>query len=226
MAQQAQRLNDVRRHVLRGVVDHLTEVAERYLVGQPLRVIFIEGAPTAVLGLHRQQPAPSPRQRPLPALFVRQPRARQRHQDLGRVIRIRVEIILELERPAAGLHAPYLHLPVAAAQDLLAQQPAARPHQRRVVRRQARVQEPDHRQRRVPHRRKAGLRVEDTLVLHREGALEPLQPPAHHRIVQRVAPQFKGDERIHPRRLYAAPRSVRLLMRNDPALRRAVGRPS
>ncbi len=54
-------------------------------------------------------------------------------------------------------------------------------------------------------------------VLHHE-ALQPLQAAAHHRVIERVAPEVERHQRVHPRRLDAPPRAVGLLAAHDPRL--------
>ena len=127
------------RHILRRVIENLAEIAEGYLGHQPLRVVLIERAPAAVPGLHPQKPAPAPLQGPLLAPAVRQPGPGQADDHLSRVVRIRIEIVLELEGPASRFDALDLDLPISPGQHLLPQQPAAGLRHSRVVRRQARI---------------------------------------------------------------------------------------
>ena len=55
------------------------------------------------------------------------------------------------------------------------------------------------------------------VVFDRE-AVQALDPRPHARVLERVALQSQGDQRVHPGRLDAAPRAVRLLTLHDPAL--------
>ena len=87
-------------------------------------------------------------------------------------------------------------------------------------RREARVEEREHRQRGVPDRRLTGLETASGIVLDRE-AVETGESLHDHRVVEPVAERVQRDDRPHPRRLDPAPRAVRLLPLDDPALGRA-----
>ena len=52
----AQHLEDVCGDVSAGLVDHLTEVAERDVAAKLAHVVGVEGPPTAVLALHPDRP--------------------------------------------------------------------------------------------------------------------------------------------------------------------------
>ena len=89
------------------------------------------------------------------------------------------------------------------------EQPPAGPHERRIVGRHAGVG-----QRRPPPGRcptpatgtpPAGGRRRSWTV----NRSRPARPAPHHRVVERVAEQVQGDQRVHPRRLDAAPASRR-----------------
>jgi hypothetical protein len=75
-----------------------------------------------------------------------------------------------------------------------------------------------HGERGVPHGRDARLHRERVFGLERERRQQPFDAARHHRMVVRVAERLQRDERVHPRRLDAAPRAVALLMVDDPAL--------
>src|SRR5206468_12899155 len=62
LAYQRESLHSMRRHVFRGRVDYLAEVAEGDLVDYPPRVVFVERSPAAVGRLHSPQPVHAPLQ--------------------------------------------------------------------------------------------------------------------------------------------------------------------
>ena len=69
-----------------------------------------------LLGLHAEQPLQAALQRRPLRRSSGTSRAGQRTHHLGRVVGIGVEVVGELERPAAGGRVRLLHLPVAAGQ--------------------------------------------------------------------------------------------------------------
>ena len=95
-------------------VDHRAEVAERDLGDPVLRVVGVEGTPAAVSRLHARHPVERAADR-----RVADPELAQRERDHSRVVDVRVEVVLELERPAAGLELRAPHRPVALDGDLL-----------------------------------------------------------------------------------------------------------
>ena len=135
--------------------------------------------------------------------------AAQGEHDLGGVVDVGVVVVGELERPAARLELGPAHRPVARHQDLLAQQPVGGRDERGIVGRHAGVGQRDRRQRRVPHRRLAGLDPASPVV---DGeAVEPVEAGAHHGMLERIAAQMQGDQRVDPGRLDPAPAAVGLL---------------
>ena len=123
---------------------------------QLARVVDVERAPAAALALHPERPreaAVGGRARGRVAVG----RAPQREHDDGRVVDVGVVVVRELEREAAGRDVRPPHGPVAADLHLAAGEPARAALDRLVVRREARVEQRDQRERRVPHRRLARL---------------------------------------------------------------------
>ena len=180
--------------------------------------------------LHRQRPAQARCDRATLGRVVGQRDAVQRHQHHRRVIDVGIDIVVELEGPAAGGRVGVLHLPVAAAEDLLLQHPFARPDERGMVRGEPGVLQRDRGQAGVPDGRQAGLgpqharRVGAGLagerLLAREVA-EARQPLLHDGMVERIAQGAQGQQRVDPGRLDAGPGAVGLLAVEQPALGRA-----
>ena len=132
------------------------------------------------------------------------------------------------ESPAPRRQSRPAHLPVARPPDLLGEQPAGRPGERGVAGRQPGVGQRDDREHGVPHRRLAGFEPSHRPVRGVLGDGEPFQPgePAlDHRMIQPIAQQVQGDQRVDPGRLDTSPAAVPLLPRDDPLSAPAQGRP-
>ena len=149
--------------------------------------------------------------------------AAQREHDDGRVVDVGVVVVRELEREAAGGELGPAYRPVALDSNLLGGEPVGAADDRRVLRREACVEERDHGQRRVPDGRLAGLDAPPVLVVDREG-VEPGERARDHRVVELVAERAQRDDRPDPRRLDPAPGAVALLPLDDPALGRPQAR--
>ncbi len=222
LAEDGQHLHHVRGDVGGGRVDHLAEVAERQPVGEGAGVVGVEGAPRAVLRPHAHRPAGGPPHGRLEAVGVGVPDPFEGEDDLGGVVHVGVDVVVELEGPAARGQVGPAHGPVAGAQDLLVQQPVGGLHQRRVVGGHAGVGEGGHGQAGVPHRGLAGLDHADggavRAVLVPDGeTVQRLQARAQHRVAEVVAEEVEGDDRVHGGGLDAAPAAVVLLTLDDPA---------
>src|SRR5688572_1594540 len=115
-------------HVRRGRVDDGAEIHERQLVEPGSVVVLVEGPPAAVRALQPRQPAAG-------AGYGRAAGTRllQSHGDDGRVVDVRVEIVVVLERPAARLDARRPNGPVAARPNLLGDEPVRRSLERRLL---------------------------------------------------------------------------------------------
>src|SRR6266566_6297710 len=115
-----QRLQRVGADVCTRLVRDLAEVAERQLVEPVSFVVDVEGAPTAAARLHPGGPRKA-------ALDGASPEAEtaQRKCDDGRVVDVRVEVVLELERPAPRSKVGLTDRPVPGNRHLLADQPIA-----------------------------------------------------------------------------------------------------
>ena len=83
---------------------------------------------------------------------VADPELSQRKHDHGGVVDVRIEIVVELERPAARREVRTADRPVTGDGDFLPQQPVAGSPQARVVGRHAGRTECQHRERGVPDR--------------------------------------------------------------------------
>ena len=143
----------------------------------------------------------------------------QREHDLGGVVDVGVDVVGELEGPAGRVEIGSLHRPVAAHADLFGEHPADAARDGRVVDRHARVEQRDDGEAGVPDRRLAGLEPADAAVrcvFVDEEAVQALDRRRDHRVVQRVAQQVQGEDRVDPRRLDAAPAAVGLLAGDDP----------
>ncbi len=199
-----------------GRIDDLAEVAKGQRPAQRPGVVDVEGAPTSVRALHPQHPlGPAVDRHPARVrLGMTHPAQRQRHH--GGVVDVRVVVVGELEGPAPGGQLGAAQGPVTRAQHLLGQQPVCGPHQRRILGRHAGVEQRDHGQRGVPHRRLARLEPTGSILLDDE-PLDPLQAPAHDRMLERVPLQVQSHERVHPRWLDTSPGAVGLLTAHYPA---------
>src|SRR4051812_5182714 len=207
----SQRLDGVRGHVRARLVGDLAEVAERQLVEPERLVVGVEGAPAPASRLHPGRPGE-------PALdgLVAAVAAPQRERDDGGVVDVGIEVVLELEGPAAGREVGPAHRPVALDRDLLGKQPVGCANERRVLRAEAGVAEREDGERRVPDRRLAGLGAQPVALVDRE-ALPALDGLAQGLVLEAVAESDEHQDRPDPRRLDPAPRAVGLLMLPDPA---------
>src|ERR671933_545158 len=116
----------VRGHVRAGLVRDLAEVAERDAVEPELVVVDVEGAPAAARGLHADDPVEAALHR----LFAAIERP-ERERDDGGVVDVRVEVVLELEGPAAGRQVGPAYGPIALDRHLFLEEPIPRGAQRR-----------------------------------------------------------------------------------------------
>ncbi len=125
-AEQAERLEHVRRDVGRRRVERLAEIAERNLRDDRPVVVFVERRPAAAARLRIASVQPSARSIvSADALPVDElPRqARQDDQRDGGVVDVGVVTVGALERPAARFDALDLLRPVAGKTDFVAQHP-------------------------------------------------------------------------------------------------------
>ena len=152
--------------------------------------------------------------------------AAQREHDDGRVVDVRVVVVRELEREAAGLELRAAHGPVALHADLAAGEPL------RAARRRSRA----------PGSKPASSSAMTASAVSHTGdwhassrrpassSIVKLSSPASARtitgMVEPVAERVQRDDRPDPRRLDPAPRAVRLLPLDDPALGRAQRAPA
>ena len=199
-------------HVGRGRVGDRAEVAEGDLV-EPLRVVVgVEGAPAAVGGLHAGHPAAG-------ALDGGPPVAEllEGERDDRRVVDVRIEVVVVLEGPAAGLDPRPPDCPVPALADLLGDEPVCRLLERRLLRRHVGGAEGKQREAGVPDRRLARLGAQPVSLLDHE-TIPARKPAAHVGRLEPVAAARERDQRPDPGRLDPAPRAVELLAIDDPPL--------
>ena len=207
-----ERLEGVRAHVLRWRVDDRTEVAEGELVEPRARVVGVERPPAAVLGLHAGDPGQSALHRILPELELA-----EREADDRRVVDVRVEVVLELEGPAAGGEAGSPHGPVAGDGHLLAEQPLAGPRELRVIGGHVAGAKREDCEGRVPYGRLARLGSQPVSLLDEEAA-PALDGSAEARVVEVPPERGEHEDRPDPRWLDAAPAAVGLLPIAHPLL--------
>src|SRR5262249_18826470 len=163
----------------------LAEVAKRQLV-EPVRlVVDVERAPAAAARLHPGGPCETAVDG-----VLAEAEAPERERDDRRVVDVRVEVVLKLERPAPGWEIRLANRPVPAAVPLLVDEPLARPAQGGVTRRHACVEQRDDRKRCVPDRRLAGLWPQTVALVDGEAL------PAIHRGPERLVlePVAQGCE--------------------------------
>ena len=98
MAKLGQEGNAARRDIRGRRIKQRAVIGERDVVQEVMIVVGIEGAPAAIAALHADDPLPRPFHRVgMGGVAV----AVQQHGDNGRVVDIRIVVIVVLERPAA-----------------------------------------------------------------------------------------------------------------------------
>src|SRR5215831_6797983 len=209
----SKRLERVRGDVGGRLVRDLAEVAERELVEPERLVVDVEGTPAAASRLHPRRPG-----QPALDALVSAVAAAQRERDDDGVVHVGVEVVVELEGPAAGREVRPAHGPVALDRDLLVDQPVGGLDQRRVFGAEAGVPEREHGEAGVPYRRLAGLGTKAIALVDRE-ALPALDRAAEDLVLEAVSQRGEHEDRPDPGRLDPAPGAVRLLVLPDPALR-------
>ena len=194
------------------LVGDLAEVAERELVEPERLVVRVEGAPAAAARLHPGRPREAAVDGVAPAVA-----AAQGERDHCGVVDVGIEIVLELEGPAAGRELGAAHGPVAAHGDLLVLEPLGRAHERGVLGAETRVAQRQHGEAGVPDRRLAGLGPEAAALVDDE-PFPALDRSAQGLVLEAVAERDQHQDRPDPWRLDPAPRAVRLLVGPHPAL--------
>jgi hypothetical protein len=146
----------------------------------------------------------------------------QPEDHFRRVVHVGVEVVVELEGPAAGSEPRALDRPVSTDTDLLAHHPVDGPSDPWVGAGSAGVAERDEGQGGVPHRGLARLEASNRSVWSWLLDGEPGPPgktPRHDRVVDGPAQGVQRHEGVDPRRLDPTPRAVLLLPFDDPLLR-------
>ena len=201
-----------------GRVQHLAEIAESEGRQVAVIVVLVKRRPAAVLVLHPGNPLQGPGDGLAAAsvLGAGQPAQTQCQNHLGGIVNVGVIVVVELKGPAAGLHLPGLHLPVAAHQDLLVHQPTRGRFQHRVGGRDAAFRQRLHHQAGIPYRRNAALYRPHIALLDAE-AVQPAEPFRHGRVVIVKPAHAQRNQAVHPGGLDAGPAAVVLLMLQYPA---------
>ena len=176
--------------VLRGRVEERPVVGERDVVEEEPLLVGVERRPAAVLALHAEEPAEPALDRPGAA--GRRPGARSGASaisDHRGVVEVRVEGVVVLERPAAGLRAcGRLTCQSPGSSDLAVQQPVrgadAAPGGRRG---RPTLEQRVDRERGVPHGRHARLARGSASRLLDAERLDLLELPGDQRVVVGVA---------------------------------------
>ena len=149
----------------------------------------------------------------------------QSQQHLRGIIGVRVELVIELEIPAARLRIPYLHRPIALVPHFLGEHPVSRLQQPRIRARNSRLAQRIDRIRGVPHRRHAGLHAEGWLQIIRNPfllnaqLLKLIHRPNGLRIIHGVAQAAQRKNRIEHGRINGAQAVTHLQAFQDPLLR-------
>ena len=205
-------------------VRHLAEIAERETGAGAAGVVDVEGGPPAVAALHAFHPAHRPCDGGVDPGGVGMLDAPERQHDLCGVVHVGVVRVGELERPPAGFEPRPAHRPVAGHPHLVPEQEVGRPNEGRIVGRDPGVGERDDRDA-VSHTgdwHASRRRPRSSSITNPS---RPARPARDHRVIERVAAQREGEERVDPRRLDPAPRAVGFLAVEDPALGGRQGRP-
>ncbi len=201
-ADPVERLERAPGDVLAARVDHGVVVRERDERQHLVVAVAVEGGPAAVAVLHRELPGHAALDRPLPAplvALVGKTHGGQRRQHFRRVVGIGIELVLVLEVPAAGGRLRDPPLPVPGHADFAVEQPARRAQQARIVFRDARLPQRDHRERRVPDRGEAGLQANRLFLLDLQ-LLQLFDLALHRRVIGRVAAAAQREDRVDDRR--------------------------
>ena len=217
ITQAAQHFNDMGGNIGAGRIQHFPEIGKGQFRQIFAVVILVKGGPTAVFALQGQQPSHAAANGGLPSRFLGggQPGLGQSDNNLGPVIHIRVQVVVELERPAAGLGLGGAHLPIAGRVHLPRQQPTGGAAQARILGGNARFQQGLLRQAGIPHRGNA--RLHHTAIFILDGkVVKAVVALFQGGMVGGKAHILQGQQGIDPGRLNAAPRAIGLLMLQHP----------
>jgi len=184
-------------------------------------VVSVERAPTAVGGLHADEPVERAVAGCIAAGVAGGAAKGQDH--LCGVVDVGVVDVLKLESPAAWRKLGPADRPVADDCDLFLKQPVPCGFQSRVVRWCTRIDQCDSRQSGVPHRGLACLDPPAPFVLESEG-VQARDRCGQDGVVERVALQHEGDRRVDHGRLDPTPAAIGFLAGHDPAFGFAQGR--
>ena len=217
ITQAAQHFHHMGGNIGAGRIQHFPEIGKGQFRQIFAVVILVKGGPTAVFALQGQQPIHAATDGRLPARFLlrSQPGLGQGNDNLSSVIHIRVQVVVELERPAAGLRLGDAHLPIPRSIHLPCQQPAGGAAETRILRGNAGFQQGLLRQAGIPHRGNA--RLHHTAVFILDGKMvKAVVALFQGGMVGGKAPIPQGQQGINPGWLDAAPRAIRLLMLQHP----------
>ncbi len=183
-----------------------------------LVVVFVERGPAAVLALHGKNPVNGALHRLALVTAVGMLHAAQTEANHRAVIHVRIELVVELEVPAAGLTFFIFDFPVADGAYLLLQNPVGALHHARIIRRHTRLAKSKNRIRRIPHRRHAGLHAEGVFLFDAE-LLKFIERANHLRIVQGITQAAQRNDGIHHRGINRAQTIAHFEMFQHPFLR-------
>ena len=130
-------------------------------------------------------------------------------QHHGRVVHVRIKLIVEFEVPSARRNVLHLHRPIALVTDFFGEHPVSRLKQALIVFQDSSLAQSKHRVCGVPHRGHAGLHAEGSFLVRRGGLfdaelLKLLDGANDLRIVERVAKAPQRDNRVQHRRVNRA----------------------
>ena len=165
-------------------------------------IVHIECRPSAVAGLHAQQPLDGALDGGFPRAAQRASPRMERQKHHGGVVDVRIELVGKLEIPARRLGIGPLDRPIALPPDLLGQEPVGAPPQR-LRRGHPRLRQRKPGDRRVPDHREAGLKEEPLAVVNQE-PLELAHGLDKIRVVLRVAKHVQRHDHVHHGRVNPA----------------------
>ena len=137
-----------------------------------------------------------------------------------RIVEIGIEVVPELEGPAAGLYTGVVHLPVARTENLLIEQPVGSLHQRGRIGAQARLLQRHHGDGGVPDRRDAGLNSHRVVVFDRQPR-QSVDRPLELRVPRLMPEREQRIHRVHHRRVNRSQAVAAIEMVEHPPARRA-----
>ena len=173
-------------------------IRERHLAEEFPVVVGVERRPAAVARLHGQQPVQAALGSACCAAGLAGAHFAERQHHHRGVVDIRIEFVGVFEGPAGRLGVGALHAPIALAADFLVEQPIRRRRSDCVL--GIGLRQGVSADRRVPHRREAGLEEEAVAIIHHQ-VVEVAQRFHAQRIVLGEAQDIQRHHRVHHRRI-------------------------